>query len=213
MGALVLCCAALVLPVVVCCAGEPVPSVLNRYGFTCAAGKDDVGEGSERAALYQHLLVEFALTLLQGALKKGIINPRAPGAGECGASQPASVLPFAPLPGLLLSDCELFQLATGWPGLAAINLLPVPPVLLLLLLLLLLQASFLTRCCRCWCGRCARATRPPSPQPCRRWASSCRASCRGCRRRRRVSWLPCLAPAVGCSQHVPACWKCSCSAA
>jgi hypothetical protein len=57
-----------------------------------AAGKDDVGEGSERAALYQHLLVEFALTLLQGALKKGIINPRAPGAGECRGTQPAQLL-------------------------------------------------------------------------------------------------------------------------
>ena len=39
-------------------------------------------EGGERAAaLHQHLLVEFALSLLQGALKKGIINPRGPGAG------------------------------------------------------------------------------------------------------------------------------------
>lgn len=42
------------------------------------------GEGGEEraAALHQHLLVEFALSLLQGALKKGLINPRAPDAGE-----------------------------------------------------------------------------------------------------------------------------------
>ena len=45
------------------------------------------GAGSEasQAALHQHLLVEFALALLQGGLKKGIINPRAPDAGEARA--------------------------------------------------------------------------------------------------------------------------------
>ena len=45
------------------------------------------GAGSEasQAALHQLLLVEFALALLQGGLKKGIINPRAPDAGEARA--------------------------------------------------------------------------------------------------------------------------------
>jgi hypothetical protein len=59
------------------------------------------GEGEEAsAALHQHLLVEFALSLLQGALRKGIINPRAPGAGvdavqllRCGMS-PALSMPL-----------------------------------------------------------------------------------------------------------------------
>lgn len=48
------------------------------------------GEGAT-AALHQHLLVEFALSLLQGALRKGIINPRAPGAGV-DAAGPALLL-------------------------------------------------------------------------------------------------------------------------
>ena len=42
------------------------------------------------AALHQHLLVEFALTLFQGALRKGLVNPRAPGS-------PALLTPLLPL--------------------------------------------------------------------------------------------------------------------
>ena len=79
-----------------------MPSIVSTTCFTCAAGKDNAGEGAERAALYQHLLVEFALTLLQGALKKGIINPRAPGAGEYGGSQPAAWPSCAPFLGIFL---------------------------------------------------------------------------------------------------------------
>ena len=43
------------------------------------AGKE--GGEDDRAALHQHLLVEFALSLLYGGLRKGLINPRAPNAG------------------------------------------------------------------------------------------------------------------------------------
>ncbi|EFN57812.1 hypothetical protein CHLNCDRAFT_51116 [Chlorella variabilis] len=45
-------------------------------------GEGDGGSSAATAAMYQHLLVEFALSLLQGGLRKGTINPRSPGAGE-----------------------------------------------------------------------------------------------------------------------------------
>ncbi|PSC76593.1 small subunit processome component 20-like protein [Micractinium conductrix] len=50
-------------------------------GAAVPSGRDGADE-SRAVALHQHLLVEFALTLLHGALRKGLINPRAPGAAE-----------------------------------------------------------------------------------------------------------------------------------
>lgn len=56
-----------------------LPTGVHR---SLAAGEGEgEGDGGATAALHQHLLVEFALSLLQGALRKGLINPRAPGAG------------------------------------------------------------------------------------------------------------------------------------
>ncbi|PRW58885.1 small subunit processome component 20-like protein [Chlorella sorokiniana] len=51
-------------------------------GAAVPTGKGGDDGGERAAALHQHLLVEFALSLLQGALRKGIINPRGPGADE-----------------------------------------------------------------------------------------------------------------------------------
>lgn len=51
------------------------------FNLTRPTGKGGDDGGERAAALHQHLLVEFALSLLQGALRKGIINPRSPGAG------------------------------------------------------------------------------------------------------------------------------------
>ncbi|KAL4434124.1 hypothetical protein ABPG75_000565 [Micractinium tetrahymenae] len=51
-------------------------------GAAVPTGRGEGDEAERAAALHQTLLVEFALSLLQGALRKGIINPRGPGAAE-----------------------------------------------------------------------------------------------------------------------------------
>ena len=58
-----------------------LPAVRPRASCSLPAGRGESNEAERAAALHQPLLVEFALSLLQGALRKGIINPRGPGAG------------------------------------------------------------------------------------------------------------------------------------
>lgn len=70
-------------------------------------------------ALHQHLLVEFALTLLHGALRKGLINPRAPGAGAARARNlggPAADIPcFTRIPTSGPSHCACLSVTISRP--------------------------------------------------------------------------------------------------
>lgn len=62
-----------------CC--PPGAGAATKAGRADAAAAAAAAADDRAAALHQPLLVEFALTLLHGALKKGLLNPRAPEAG------------------------------------------------------------------------------------------------------------------------------------